>query len=121
MSLTGRPARLLLYLQPALHHPHPWPPLWKRAAAIGRRNHHAVTQGNGGTPNFSNLEMDLIPAFTGRIVIEPQNENIDRQIGKSGVAHLAIDLDFFHIANGPIVGPQTCGTDFPDGCPTVII
>lgn len=81
----------------------------------------AVTQGNGGTPNFSDLEMDLIPAFTGRIVIEPQNENIDRQIGKSGVAHLTIDLDFLHITNGPIVGSQTCGTDFPDGCPTVIV
>ena len=65
--------------------------------------------------------MDLIPAFTGRIVIEPQNESIDRQIGKSGVAHLTIDLDFLHITNGPIVGSQTCGTDFPDGCPTVIV
>ena len=65
--------------------------------------------------------MNLVRTFLGGIVIEPQNESIDRQIGKSGVAHLAIDLDFFHIANGPIVGPQTCGTDFPDGCPTVII
>ena len=54
-------------------------------------------------------------------MVKAQNKGVHGQVAESVIPHGAIQNDGFHITNGPIVGPQTCGTDFPDGCPTVIV
>ena len=81
---------------------------------------HTVTQANGCGSDLANLEVNQVASFLGAVVVEPQNEHIDGQVGKSGIANLTIDHNGLHITNSPIVGTLTGATHFPDGGPTVI-
>nr|DAT52845.1 MAG TPA: hypothetical protein [Caudoviricetes sp.] len=73
-----------------------------------------------GCTDFSNLEVNSVVSFSGSIVVEAQDENIDGKIAEGGVANLAIDGDGLHVTNRPIVGPLSGATHLANGGPIII-
>ena len=93
----------------------------KGAGGAGIVSVIAVYQAHQGAVDLADLEVNQVASFLGAVVVEPQNEHIDGQVGKSGIANLTIDHNGLHITNGPIVGTLTGATHFPDGGPIVVI
>ena len=80
-----------------------------------------ITQSNRGGSDLANLEVNAVTAFTGSIVVEPQDENIHRQIGDPEPNHISVDHNRLGITYGPIIIRCSCGACLADRVPIVII
>ena len=77
----------------------------------------AVYQGHLGAADLADLEVDPVVALSGGIVVEPDNIDIDREVGKIGVSHVPVDGDGLGVAHVPVVVPLAGVGNGLDGGP----